>query len=43
MLLNNHLVAGGMYLPSATDVSGMDVVASIKVLPLLLRKAVLLY
>ena len=41
MLLNNHLVVSGMYLPSASDVSGMDVVASIKVLPLLLRDIVI--
>ena len=43
MFLNNYLVIRGKYLPSASDVSEMDVVASLKVLPLLLRKAVLLY
>ena len=43
MFLNNYLVIRGKYLPGASDVSEMDVVASLKVLPLLLRKAVLLY
>lgn len=43
MFLNNYLVIRGKYLPGASEVSEMDVVASLKVLPLLLRKAVLLY
>jgi len=41
MFLNNYLVIRGKYLPGASDVSEMDVVASLKVLPLLLRDVVI--